>query len=133
MIKVMVFGTFDGLHLGHISFLKQAREPGDELIAVIARDENVEKIKGHLPNFSEKERLKILQKSKLVDKVILGSLSDPYQVIKKNKPNVICLGYDQKYFTENLPDWLRKTRLSARVYTMKAFQPQKYHSSLIGK
>jgi|SRR3989344_5133177 len=133
MTKVLVFGTFDGLHEGHISFLKQAKKYGDELIVVVARDKTVKKLKDHPPNFSEKERLGIVKKSKLAEKVILGGLADPYQIIKKIKPDVICLGYDQKYFTEDLPEELKKMKIRTRVYTMKPHQPKKYHSSLITK
>ena len=133
MTRVLVFGTFDGLHEGHISFLKQAKKYGDELIVVVARDKTVKKLKDHPPNFSEKERLGIVKKSKLAEKVILGGLADPYQIIKKIKPDVICLGYDQKYFTEDLPEELKKMKIRTRVYTMKPHQPKKYHSSLITK
>ena len=56
--KVMVFGTFDILHPGHLNFFKQAREFGNFLIAVIARDKTVLKIKGRLPKNNEKKRLK---------------------------------------------------------------------------
>ena len=45
MKKVMVFGTFDGLHEGHLDFFRQAREYGDYLIVAVARDVNVKKIK----------------------------------------------------------------------------------------
>ena len=45
-IKIMTFGTFDIFHLGHKSFLKQAREFGNYLIVVIARDKTVKNIKG---------------------------------------------------------------------------------------
>ena len=41
----MVFGTFDVIHPGHRFFLEQAALKGDRLVAVIARDEFVNKIK----------------------------------------------------------------------------------------
>ena len=34
MAKVMVFGTFDGVHPGHENFFEQAKQHGDYLIAV---------------------------------------------------------------------------------------------------
>jgi cytidyltransferase-like protein len=37
-IRVMVFGTFDYLHAGHENLFIQARELGDEIVAIIARD-----------------------------------------------------------------------------------------------
>ena len=53
-MKVMVFGTFDGLHPGHLSYFKQARKYGDYLIAIVALDENVLQFKGHRPKFFQK-------------------------------------------------------------------------------
>jgi cytidyltransferase-like protein len=45
---VMVFGTFDFLHKGHLNFFKQARSLAKNpyLIASVARDYNVKRIKG---------------------------------------------------------------------------------------
>ena len=44
--KIMIFGTFDGLHKGHLNFFKQAKNfiQNSFLIVSIARDKNVYKI-----------------------------------------------------------------------------------------
>ena len=55
-MRVLCCGTFDYLHPGHLSFIEQAAALGDELFAVVARDENVKIIKGHYPDHSEVER-----------------------------------------------------------------------------
>ena len=60
---VMVFGTFDYLHAGHENLFTQAKELGDEIIAIIARDKTVKTIKGELPDHNEKERLKNLKET----------------------------------------------------------------------
>ena len=98
--KVMVFGTFDIFHPGHRSFLKQAKKLGDYLIVVVARDKTVEITKKQKPINKEAIRVKIIKDSRLADKVILGGTGDKYAVIKKYRPDIICLGYDQKYFIE---------------------------------
>jgi len=49
--KVLVFGTFDGLHEGHKNFFKQAREFGDFLVVVVGRDSTIVKTKGRPPKF----------------------------------------------------------------------------------
>ena len=43
MKKVIVFGTFDILHQGHLDFFRQAKQYGDYLIVAVAHDENVKK------------------------------------------------------------------------------------------
>ena len=133
MRKVLVFGTFDCLHLGHLNFLKQAKKHGDYLIVVIARDVTVKKIKNRSPFRNEKERLKEVRNYKLVDKVALGYKNNPYKIIKEMNPDVICLGYDQKAFTKDLPKELRKKGLKIKIYRLKPYKPKKFHSMLITK
>lgn len=127
MTKVMVFGTFDGLHLGHLNFFKQAKKHGDYLTVVIARDKNVKKIKGRLPKLSEKKRVVIVKAARVGDKVILGHLRDPYAVIRKEKPAVICLGYDQRSFIKGLKEKFPKIK----IIRLKPCQPKVYKSSKI--
>lgn len=123
MKKVMVFGTFDILHKGHISYFKQARKHGGHLIAVVARDKNVLRIKGRKPMNNEKKRLNIVKR--FVDKAILGGLKDMHNVIVKYKPDVLCLGYDQK------ADIILLRRFGIPIIRMKAYYPNRYKSSKI--
>jgi FAD synthetase len=131
--QVMVFGTFDIFHQGHINFLQQARRQGDFLIAVVARDETVEKVKKRKARNSARKRLLALRNSQLADKVLLGNLGDKYAVIKKYQPNVICLGYDQEAFVDKLKDKLKQFGLEkTQIKKLKSFHPEKYKSSLLG-
>jgi len=128
--KIITFGTFDIFHEGHKNFLKQARKFGDYLIVVVARDETVGKVKKRLPQNDESVRLKNIKESGLADEVILGSLGNKYEVIKKYRPDVICLGYDQEVFTEKLREKLKEFDLSsAKIIRLKAYYPEKYKSS----
>lgn len=129
-IKVMVFGTFDIFHLGHRSFLRQAKENGDYLTVVVARDKTVKSVKKQDTKNKEQARLENVQKSMLADKVVLGSLGDKYEVIKKYKPDVICLGYDQKFFIEDLEEKLIEFGLSkTKIIRLKSYKPGVYKSS----
>ena len=94
MKKVMCFGTFDLLHLGHLNYFKQAKKFGDYLIVVIARDQTKHDKK---PFFTENERLELVKSLELVDEAVLGDLKDHFKVIKERKPDLLCLGYDQQY------------------------------------
>jgi len=100
--KIMIFGTFDGLHQGHINFFWQARNlhQNSFLIVSIARDKNVLKIKGKLPFLNEKKRMILIKKSRLADKVILAGLKNHVPHIVKENPDVIALGYDQKVYVD---------------------------------
>ncbi|HLC90062.1 MAG TPA: adenylyltransferase/cytidyltransferase family protein [Patescibacteria group bacterium] len=129
MKKVMVFGTFDGLHLGHLNFFKQAKALGDYLIIVVARDINVEKIKGRLPKLDENQRLEVIRRQGIADKLILGHFKDPYFYIKKEKPEIICLGYDQAGFAHGLEAKFPKIK----IVRLKPYKPEIYKSSKLKK
>ncbi|KKP85315.1 MAG: FAD synthase [Candidatus Moranbacteria bacterium GW2011_GWF2_35_54] len=51
-------------------------------------------------------------------------------MIKKYKPAIICLGYDQKFFIDNLKSELNKIGLEkTEIIRLKAYYPQIYKSS----
>ena len=133
MKKVLVAGVFDCLHLGHLDFLRQAKKYGDYLVAVVAKDKTVKKIKGRFPSKNEEERLKELKRANIADEVKLGYSENPYKIIAEVRPDVICFGYDQEIFIRELPKELKKMRLKVKTYRMKPYHPEKYHSSIINK
>ena len=129
MKKVMVFGTFDILHPGHIYFLKNAKKYGDTLFVIISRDSTVKHIKGKSPLHNEKERLKKIQQLHFVNYVILGNKRDKYFVIEKIKPDIICLGYDQRISVNELRKELKKRNIKARIIRLKPYKEHLYKSS----
>lgn len=129
----MVFGTFDGVHPGHENFFKQAKEHGDYLIAVVARDKTVEKVKGSRPQYSETERRKMVSNNPYVDLAVLGKYRDKFEIISDHQPDVICLGYDQSSFVENIDSKVKKLGLGAKIIRLKPYKPEIYKSSLLKK
>ncbi len=129
MKKVITFGSFDILHPGHIHFLKQAKEYGDYLFVVVARDETIQKIKGRKPTNGEIQRKAAIQKIRQVNRAVLGDLKNPYKIIERIHPDVICLGYDQNSFTDNLEPELKKMDLHPKIIRLKAYKPEQYKSS----
>ena len=125
MKKVMVFGTFDILHEGHLDFFRQARQYGEELVVVIARNINVNRNKGHYPRNDEKVRLAKVKESGAADVVRLGYLEEPFKIIYEENPDVICLGYDQHSYDKGLTKAFPKIE----VVRLKAFKPEIYKSS----
>ena len=126
MKKVMVFGTFDILHPGHIHMLKEASEYGDFLITVLAKDKVVEKIKRHKPLHNEKTRVSNMKQAGIANKVRLGYINDKYKVIKEEKPDIIALGYDQKVFVDKLTDVIED---HVQIVRLAPFKPEIYKSS----
>ena len=118
---VMIFGTFDILHAGHFYIFKQAKKIGDEVVAIVARDTNVKKIKGRQPFHKEKERKDILSHIDLINRVILGDKKDVYKAIKAIKPEIILLGYDQINFVDNLKKILKENKLPTKIIRAKPF------------
>ncbi|MDE2399959.1 MAG: adenylyltransferase/cytidyltransferase family protein [Patescibacteria group bacterium] len=134
-VKIMVFGTFDGLHEGHLNFLKQAKklDQASFLIVSIARDKNVLKIKGKYPTLNEKKRMILLKKCPLVDKVILSGVKNHIPHILKEKPNIIALGYDQRAYVQNLKKDLKNKGLIVKIIRLKPHKEKIYKSHLLKK
>jgi len=131
LTKVITFGTFDYLHAGHESYLRQAKENGDYLIVVVARDKTVRSIKGALPDKPERKRLKAIKSLPYVDKAILGNKDDKFKLIRQLKPDIIALGYDQFVFTYELEKLLIRNKLNTRIVRLKPYMPEINKSSII--
>ncbi len=130
MKKVMVFGTFDILHPGHLYLFGEAKKLGDHLIAVVARDSTVEKMKHRKPHNSENARLEKVRECKDVDEALLGDSDDYYRVIESYEPDVICLGYDQHSAIEkSLQDELLKRGITAKIFRIGPYKEHIYKSS----
>jgi len=129
MVTVMVFGSFDVMHPGHLNFLRQAKSYGDKLIAVVARDSTIEKIKNFTPKYSERDRLEHIRDMPMVDKGVLGYEKDPYEIIEELYPDIICLGYDQNSYSDNLRQELEKREMKIKMIRLSPYRPDLYKSS----
>ncbi|MFA5000409.1 MAG: adenylyltransferase/cytidyltransferase family protein [Patescibacteria group bacterium] len=184
-MRVMVFGTFDNFHPGHQDYFRQARRFGEkaakrfaakgaeasreaikkaeanaamELIAVVARDQNVLRIKGRLPHEHETRRIKKVRmalkdimeegvvesqrtrkslsgradtagQSVFRARAVLGAIKNQWAVLEKYRPEIICLGYDQKVDMKRLKSEIAKSCLGCKIKRMRAYYPKKYKSS----
>ena|SRR3990167_3289513 len=128
---VMVFGTFDYLHAGHENLFQQAKQLGDEIITIIARDKTVKTIKGALPDHDEKQRMQNLKDTGWSDIVILGNNKEKTKVVRDYRPNIIALGYDQFAFTYRLEKFLMDIKLDAKIVRLKPYNPDIYKSSIV--
>jgi len=129
----MAFGSFDILHKGHEHYLQEAKSFGDYLIVIVARDDNILRFKGKKPKNTEDYRLKELRRLDFVDKAVLGHKDDILEVLEEFKPDIICLGYDQKTIDEEkLKFELSNRNLKARIVRAKPFKEDIYKSSKLG-
>lgn len=110
MTRVMASGVFDLIHTGHISYLEQAKSFGDELIVVIACDATVRR-KKHEPITPDTMRARIVGSLKPVDRAIIGRDGDMFETVREVRPDVIVIGFDQKFDIEQLESELSERGL----------------------
>ncbi len=133
MTKVLCAGTFDIIHPGHLYYLSEAKKHGDELVVILARDEASLRFKGKKPVNDEIKRLDAVRALKIVDKAVLGRSGNIFDIIEEIKPDVICLGYDQRIKMRQLKDELFKRKLNAEVIRIGSYMPRLYKSSRLKK
>ena len=95
--KKVVFtnGTFDLLHLGHISYLQKARACGDFLWVGVNSDASVKSYKGsNRPLNPQSDRMRVLAALECVDGVVLFNSPTPIKLIEKIRPNILVKGAD---------------------------------------
>lgn len=118
MVRVLATGTFDILHPGHLLFLSKAKELGDELYVIVARDSMVK----HKPKpvVPEVQRLAMVQGLRVVDKALLGSETDMFEPLREIKPDIIALGNNQHFDEKELQEKLCLHGIEARVVRIQA-------------
>lgn len=113
-IRVVAAGTFDGIHDGHRYYLRAARNLGDHLTVIVARDATVPRIKGKRARWNERQRRAGVAKLSEVDRALLGrhlrssDQDERFRVLLSLRPDVICLGYDQPVETKKLRRFLNR-------------------------
>ncbi len=96
MKRVMVNGTFDILHRGHIELLNFARSQGDKLLVAIDTDRRVKELKGiNRPVNNQEDRKFHLENLKAVDTVVLFDTKEQLEAIMQGwQPDVYVKGSD---------------------------------------
>ena len=122
----MVFGTFDLLHEGHKFLLIEAGKRGDVTV-IVARDRNVERIKALKPTEPEEQRREALKEAFPDYTVLLGDPMDFLTPVREIKPDLILLGYDQK-FPPGVTEKDLKT-LTKSIERLPAHKPDTFKSS----
>lgn len=110
--KKIVFtnGVFDILHVGHVTYLKQARSLGDILIVGVNDDASVRRLnKGpERPINPQQARAVVLEALECVDRVIIFGEDTPFELIGATAPDVLVKGgdYDPDCTDPNDPTYM---------------------------
>jgi FAD synthetase len=109
--RVMIAGTFDIIHPGHIFLIDQAAKMGDVYV-IVATDKNREKYSGEPPIVPEEQRLEVIKHIKNVKEARLGREdNNTLKTVEEIDPDIILLGPDQKYDIEELKKGLEEIGL----------------------
>jgi len=94
--KKIVFtnGCFDIIHVGHVRYLKEAKQLGDILVVGINSDISVSRIKPGRPVIPEHQRAEVVSTLEMVDFVTIFDEDTPYELIRELKPDVLVKGAD---------------------------------------
>jgi glycerol-3-phosphate cytidylyltransferase-like family protein len=173
-LRILCFGTFDGIHDGHRAMLKEARrvdqligesvnqqsESDSEsvspisyqltaksyLVVVVAPDSHVRQLKFKDPRYTSAKRIQFVKDEHLADEVILGDAEiGSWKILKKIKPNIVALGYDQDELRANLEEYLEKSYPDVetetgewiknpkrpRIVVLSPHKPDTHHSRLL--
>lgn len=96
-------GAFDLLHVGHIRYLRAAKQLGGRLVVAVNSDESIRALKGEgRPIMPAKERAEILSALSDVDAVVIFPESDVRALVREIRPEVHAKGTD--YTPHNVPE-----------------------------
>lgn len=100
---ILANGCFDLLHVGHVRYLRAAKQLGGRVIVAVNSDASTRALKGEgRPRVPGEERAEILAALSDVDAVTLFDALDVRELIRLLRPDVHAKGTD--YTEENVPE-----------------------------
>jgi len=118
---VLTNGCFDVLHLGHVTYLQQARDQGDALLVGVTSDAGVRSIKGPgRPLNREQDRAGVLAALESVDGVFIFSELDARNFIETTRPDIYAKGGDYTLETINQDERRLLEQLGVRIVILGA-------------
>jgi glycerol-3-phosphate cytidylyltransferase len=95
--RVITFGTFDVLHMGHLRLIERASRFGDQLIVGISTDALNYQKKQRYPIYHENDRLRLVGAMRCVHEVFFEeSLDLKRQYIARYRADILVMGDDWK-------------------------------------
>ena len=100
---VLTNGCFDLIHVGHVRYLKEAKDKGDILIVALNSDSSVRKLKGKgRPLLNQEERAEIISSFSFVDYITFFEEPNVVKVLLALEPDIHAKGSD--YTKETVPE-----------------------------
>ena len=102
-IRVAVSGYFDPIHVGHLEYLRMAKELGDSLVVIVNNNYQCKLKKGkHF--MDENDRVEIVKALRFVDEVFLSVDKDRTvcKSLEEIKPDIFANGGDRA--TSEVPE-----------------------------
>lgn len=100
---ILANGCFDGLHVGHVRYLRAAKALGGRLIVAVNSDASAHELKGKdRPRMPEQERAEVLAALEAVDAVTIFSELDVRNLVQLLRPDIHAKGTD--YTRESVPE-----------------------------
>lgn len=112
--KVLVAGTFDLLHLGHMRYLERCAELGNVIVA-LSTDKNAERKRR--PILHHAERRAILRMLPWVYAIISKDVPSLRPFIRQEKPDVVTYGSDWERTA-----WLNENKIDSYYLDTQAFR-----------
>ncbi|MEK7608531.1 MAG: adenylyltransferase/cytidyltransferase family protein [Patescibacteria group bacterium] len=133
--KAIFFGTFDGIHEGHLRALREARCYAERLFVVIPQDFVVRRLKGHPPERNAHARARALRRTSIPHAVYLGDKEiGSYEIIRRIDPDLICFGYDQKDLRSDILKKMKERVLPlVSLKVLRPHLPKEFHTSILRK
>jgi len=130
---VVTNGCFDILHLGHVTYLENARNSGDALLIGVNSDAAVRGLKGAgRPVNSETDRASVLAALQCVDGVCIFTDTTATKFLAAAQPDIYVKGGDYTLDTLN-QDERRAVESAGGKIVLVPFVPGKSTTSLLEK
>jgi D-glycero-beta-D-manno-heptose 1-phosphate adenylyltransferase len=111
---ILTNGCFDLLHVGHVRYLRGAKELGGKVIVAVNSDASARALKGEgRPHTAEQERAELLAALEDVDAVVIFPEADVRAIIREVRPDVHAKGTD--YTEASVPEGDLVRELGGRV------------------
>lgn len=113
---VVTNGVFDLLHIGHVRYLRAARELGDALAVGLNGDESVRQLKGpSRPLNKEEDRAEILAALESVDFVAIFPETRATRFLETVRPAIYVKGGDYKPETLDAEERAALEKIGAEI------------------